>query len=359
VTPGQPSNDAPDATHRIDAIDGLRFLAAIAVLLFHFAFRAWNTTAPGVLGYPVLSGIAQYGYLGVDLFFMISGFVILMSAGHGVPRKFVRSRFLRLYPAYWACVALTFAWLALKPDASPPATTTLLANLTMLQSFLGYPSLDGSYWTLAVELQFYALILLVLWCRQLQRIDLVLAAWLTLAIAADRVPALNAASGALALSWCHYFVAGAISFRIRSAGLTPLRAALFGLALLQALRKGLWYMQLKERLTGTPYEPLVVLALIVLFFGIFAWFAFGGGRARLAGLAYPGALTYPIYLIHGAIGSDLLMLAVAGGLNRWLALIGTGVLTLLAADTILRRIERPLTGALRRLISPDARRAVQ
>ena len=346
ATPHPPA-DSP-AIDRIDAIDGLRFVAAMAVLLFHFAFRTWNATTPGVTGFPVLGAIAQYGYLGVDLFFMISGFVILMSAGHGIPGKFVRSRFLRLYPAYWACVALTFAWLCLKPHAVPPTGLALLANLTMLQSMVGVQNLDGSYWTLAVELQFYTLIFAVLALRQLKRIDWILAGWLALAIAADRIPVLGSVSAALALNWCHYFVAGAICFRIRSTGLTPLRVALLVFALLQALRKGLWYMALKGRLTGVPYEPLIALAAITLFFALFLWLAHGGGRARLPGLTYPGALTYPLYLIHGAIGTDLLWMATQAGANRWIALACVTTLMLLTAHIVLRYVEGPLSRALKR-----------
>ncbi|MCX9154726.1 acyltransferase [Niveibacterium sp. 24ML] len=341
----------PSADDRIDAIDGLRFIAAISVLMFHFAFRCWNANSPGVMAYPILSGIAQYGYLGVDLFFMISGFVILMSAGHGEPRKFVRSRFLRLYPAYWACVALTFIWLSLAATGNPPGALQLAANLTMLQSLFAVPDLDGSYWTLAVELQFYALIFVVLLLRQLPRIDLVLAAWLALALVADRIPALGALSGALALKWCHYFVAGAICFRIRSAGLTPLRAAILALAFLQALRKGLWYMDLKERLTAVPYEPIVVLVAICVFFTVFLWLARGGGPKRIAGLAYPGALTYPLYLIHGEIGTDLLMMLADRGVNRWLALVAITALMLGAAHLILRRVEGPLSHTLKRWLA--------
>lgn len=90
---------------RVGILDGMRFCAAMVVLLFHFAFRSWTSAdIPTVVNYGLLGDISKYGYLGVDLFFMISGFVILMSAEGRTATAFVRSRAIRLYPAYWFSV---------------------------------------------------------------------------------------------------------------------------------------------------------------------------------------------------------------------------------------------------------------
>lgn len=58
--------------------------------------------------YPLLAQPAKYGYLGVELFFMISGFVILMTASNNSLKRFFISRAVRLYPAFWVCCTITF-----------------------------------------------------------------------------------------------------------------------------------------------------------------------------------------------------------------------------------------------------------
>ena len=81
---------------RVNEIDLLRFIAALAVVFFHYTFRGYAADAMTIMPYPLLAPFSKYGYLGVELFFMISGFVILMTAANGSLRKFVVSRFVRL-----------------------------------------------------------------------------------------------------------------------------------------------------------------------------------------------------------------------------------------------------------------------
>ena len=102
------------------------------------------------------------GITGVDLFFIISGFVISMSI-HNVSTwiQFVINRVSRLYPTYWACVTFTFllimGYSIIKADAIQWAH--YLGNLTMFQYYLGIADLDVSYWTMIVEMNFYIFIL--------------------------------------------------------------------------------------------------------------------------------------------------------------------------------------------------------
>jgi peptidoglycan/LPS O-acetylase OafA/YrhL len=341
---------------RDDLLDGLRFFAALAVLFYHYAFRAWNEDRPGHMEYSLLGPLAQYGYLGVDLFFMISGFVILMSAARGGPGNFVLSRVVRLYPAYWCCVLLSFAFLAWWHRGTLLARplSDLLPNLSMLQSFFGVRHIDGVYWTLVVELHFYALILLVLLCRQMKRIDAVLAIWLLAALAVDHWPAALRELGRLIQSdWCHYFIAGAVAYRIRQAGPSALRWTLFGVAYVQAARHAHWYMDLKERLTQLPHNPWVVQTAVALTFLLFLLLALDRLRVQQPAMRRLGALTYPLYLIHGAIGGTLLVHAVqVWGWPRGLALAVVTAAALLAAWIIQTRVERPMAPRLRSFLAP-------
>jgi peptidoglycan/LPS O-acetylase OafA/YrhL len=102
----------------------------------------------------------MFGVYGVRLFFVISGFVILMSAWGRSPGAFASSRIARLYPAYWASVIL-LGGLALGGLITDhrPTFTEFLANLTMMQTGLRIRDLEIVYWTLWPELVFYVLMM--------------------------------------------------------------------------------------------------------------------------------------------------------------------------------------------------------
>src|SRR6202042_1441609 len=96
------------------------------------------------------------GKFGVALFFLISGYIIPNSLGATGDRvgRFCISRFFRLYPLYWIATAagIFLPWPHLADTFAPAA---ILANLTMLQGYMGQPDIVGSAWTLQIELTFY------------------------------------------------------------------------------------------------------------------------------------------------------------------------------------------------------------
>lgn len=129
----------------------------------------------------------RYGVYGVHLFFLVSGYVILMSAER-VKRAsdFVVTRFARLFPVYWIAVTWSILIaLALEPVDVAQTWRDRLLNYTMLQRWIGAANVDSVYWTLAIEIQFYALVfVLLLLTRCRLKAPWVLsasAAWLALA----------------------------------------------------------------------------------------------------------------------------------------------------------------------------------
>jgi peptidoglycan/LPS O-acetylase OafA/YrhL len=145
---------------RLAALDALRFLAAAAVVLYHFTGR--TTSAWGEGQAERLGGVGRwtgFGSLGPELFFVISGFVILMTAWGRPTAQMVASRVARLYPAYWVAVLATGALLLLVwPEGKAVTPHQVMVNLTMLQSAVGVDHVDGVYWTLWTELRFYLLL---------------------------------------------------------------------------------------------------------------------------------------------------------------------------------------------------------
>ena len=163
-------------SRRLSQVDALRGLAALAVVFFHFTTRFTELYLPDYR--PSLS--ATYGYFGVNLFFIVSGFVIFMTLERTAkPMDFVVSRFSRLFPTYWAGILLTFCithWLGLPGKLVEfwPA----IANFLMIHSIFGVPHVDGVYWTLEVELLFYTGMFLLYRLRWLGQIHWVLLAML-------------------------------------------------------------------------------------------------------------------------------------------------------------------------------------
>jgi len=168
VTRDEPTAQLND--RRMPALDGVRGLAILLVMLLHFTDR----TPAGDLANRVYVQIADIGWIGVDLFFVLSGFLItsLLLDAKGAPhyfRDFWARRVLRIFPAYYACL---FFWLIIAPLLLQPESVfsrNALAELHQSQAwFWSYLSnwkigLDGEwtalgtsvYWSLAIEEQFY------------------------------------------------------------------------------------------------------------------------------------------------------------------------------------------------------------
>ncbi len=151
--------EIPTERHsRYVQLDALRGIAALMVVYAHCVeFRIGSEPASAkYLVYHFLN----WGRVGVAAFFCISGFVIPYSFGKSArpARAFVISRIARLYPAYWCSIlAAVIAGYAMRRPGIP--VTTILANATMLQQFMGQPDVLGVYWTLVIELAFYTLCL--------------------------------------------------------------------------------------------------------------------------------------------------------------------------------------------------------
>lgn len=266
---------------RMHALDGLRGLAALGVVAYHY-----------------LDTPAYYGLLGVELFFVISGFVILMTLERVRSlSQFAMGRACRLYPAYWLSVAA--AGLFLWATNQTPGQTVLI-NATMLQAFLYAPNLISPYWTLAYELVFYAAMAIVFAAKRLRNIDVVAVAWLALMILVRSLMLLTGHGFRLYNDWMvqsllmpqfgHLFIAGMMLYRINTGRATILTRVALVLSVLYSLF---------GRSDWAHIGPLLYFSVNAAF--VVAVWAASTGRARALAtplLAELGVCSYSLYLLH-------------------------------------------------------------
>lgn len=318
---------------RLSQVDSLRGLAALAVILFHFTTRFVDLYRPG-LDLPVAF---PYGHFGVNLFFIVSGFVIFMTLENTTrPMDFVVSRFSRLFPSYWSAIILTFGvthWLGLPGklvDLSPA-----LANFFMMHSIFGVPHVDGVYWTLEVEMLFYTGMFLLFRLRWLGHIHWVLLAGLML-----RLIYVGMANWfAIDLPW--------IAFRLLILQFIPwfaLCICVYQLSLRQhhpSNRRSLFTAAMAVLTLAIAESPLAGAIAFV-----FSTLVYGAAMGRLRWLnsglfLWLGSISYPLYLIHENIGWSIQLQALARGVPFYLTVLMVLAVSLALATAMTRWIEKP------------------
>jgi len=343
---------------RLPVLDGLRLCAALGVVAYHYtAFdtgvrRAWGDHPAKV--FPGLSAVTAYGWLGVELFFLISGFVICMSCWGKDAGAFFRSRVTRLFPAYWAGVIVTFVVVALwstEYRRTPYLDAAL--NLTMLQRPLGAASVDGVYWTLWVESCFYFLFAFVVWKGlTLQRVTAFCYLWLVASVIA--VPAKTPLFTAIVQpAWSPYFIAGIALYLIHRFGSDLTRWGLVAVCFLMcAYAVHDLTIQVGKTAVHRPLPVWPAVLLIAVFFAMVSCVALGWlSRIRWRWLTTAGLLTYPLYLIH-ELNGWVLIHALRDHFPRYLTLAIVLATVLVGAWLVHRLVERPLAGLLRAGLAP-------
>jgi peptidoglycan/LPS O-acetylase OafA/YrhL len=342
---------------RLNEMDLLRFLAAIAVVFFHYAFRGYAKGDMSAMPYPILAEAAKYGYLGVELFFMISGFVILMTASSNNLKAFFISRAVRLCPAFWVCCTLTFLiTLAIGQPRFTADFYQYLVNMTFLGEIVGVAPIDGVYWSLFVEIKFYLMISILLGLKKIEKIERFLVLWLVVSATAE-VFVFEKLRSLLVTDYAAYFIAGATFYLIWAKGFTTARILLLLGALALACFTAMAWAESIESKYSTDYDPLIIGGIIILFFVTFLLIVTHKtaaiGRLNWAAL---GALTYPLYLLHQMIGFMIFNIAYPA-INPHLLLWGTLTLMIGASWLIHKKIETPIARLMKRSLSFSFHRA--
>jgi len=316
-------------TGRYEELDSLRGIAALFVLFFHYTLHRPEAN----LGF-------RFGVTGVDLFFMISGFVIFMTLKKiNQSSDFIISRVSRLYPTYWACVTLTFILICINPlNNTPVDYKQYLFNLTMFQYYFRIRNIDGPYWTLLIEMVFYISILLVFHFKIMRYLKLmgvivcITAAALCFYFNQNKVVEKIFWVFPL-LSFLPLFFAGIIFYDIYT-----LKEKLLQNYLLIALclvSQTILFPKGRSTDYITNFEYFIIL---VIYFSIFILFV----HHKLKFIVNPvtiflGKISYAVYLIHQYISTKLIIPYLTDKLhiNFWIASLFVALPVVLLLSTLI------------------------
>jgi peptidoglycan/LPS O-acetylase OafA/YrhL len=330
--------DTPRPRERIWGLDILRGLAAVAVLAFHY------TTRFGIVfGHPAAPPFSvPWGEHGVEVFFVISGFAIELSLeSRRTAGDFLMSRALRLYPTFWAALAVTFTVVGVFGLPERVATSRdAVLNVSMIPASLGAQAVDAVYWTLERELRFYGLVLLLLsfglrWYSV--HALLVTVAVQTVGAVSHSVP--HWISDVLNANWAHLFACGALLARLHR---SP-RWTTFGF---------LAACLLSSRLIGrVPFAHATVAVALV-------WIATRPfGAAWMRPLIFLGKISYPLYLSHQYVGYVVMRALYGRGAPPSVAIASACAVGLAIATALHFLVERRCVELLRRPLARPHERA--
>lgn len=324
---------------RFAELDAIRGIAAFGVVLFHATMFVTQMRDYG--DFPFHFAIGRWG---VNLFFVVSGFVIYYTLERcRTLGDFAFSRFSRLYPTYWA--ALILGALSCFVFDKPLWLTGYAINTTMLQRFVGVGDVDMVFWTLSVELMFYVWMGLVFAAGWLARIVTISLVWLAASaiwsLTREHLPGF--VNTFLILEHIPYFIGGMMFMRIQRDGwrreyLVVLAAAV-GVATMIAGVTGLAVSSVVFACGGLAVSG----ALIFLATPVLLWL---------------GAISYALYVTHYQIGWRTL---------EWLHDVGVPTVvsvplvianSLLIASAVTYWVERPAIKWLRERRRPALQSAI-
>lgn len=349
---------SPDPAHRAWPLDILRILAALLVLVQHWSIVGLSD----VFDSQIATSIFSYGFLGVDLFFFISGIVITRSALSSSARKFTVSRFARLAPAYLVILLISIPVGIFTKDMRYEASS-IFSSLTFSE-FVTQPPEDDllilDSWTLWIEIQFYftiALILLIfgLWqlvSRSNEKLTLsifkvIFSIWLgfiALNAAGDSgVPTLLTLGG-----FATAFICGGLFGTVTNWN------SLIRLSPILLLATTLMFYGFYNRSLNSPNEiggldlqsshVLVSVVLVALcLIGVLAGLLVSPLPIRAAKVITILALaTYPLYLMHQELGNRAILKLTEWGVPVTFSVLMTFVGSVAFSIYISMRIEPPL-----------------
>lgn len=296
---------SPLPQNHLPALDLLRLFAALGVVLFHYAYRGARAEDLTTVFLPAFEPVAKYGWFGVQLFFVISGFVIARSAIGRTAIQFGIARAGRLWPAFMVCMTITFLFTHFL--GAPRFGTSLprwLANSTMIAPAFRQPFMDGAYWSIVIEITFYGWLALFIALGQFpKRLDDIVLGWLAIALINEALIHSSIMRHLFMTEYAGFFSAG-ILLADMAAGRRGWQAPfLIVVSTVIACSEALVGGGETALHYSTEIKPALMIGLTVLSIALVAL------ASRIRSLPLPmglllalGGLTYPLYLLHQHVG---------------------------------------------------------
>lgn len=316
--------------NRILELDALRGLAALSVVLYHYTTRYFKLFDPKFENYFEFN----YGNMGVELFFILSGYVIFMSLNRTKnPIEFLYKRFLRLYPVYWICMIITFICVkSVGLEGREVSFSDFLVNFSMLQFGILIPSVDGVYWSLFHELMFYCLMALLINLIKGRHLNYFIICWLLLSII-NHFYQIKVISVLLNLVYAPLFAAGICFYKLSINQNSKSNILMITFCFLS-------YMLVSEaHLDRWLYE-------VVIIFGFFIIFYLNSiGKIKFLAvkpLIFLGKISYALYLIHQNIGYIILNYVYEHVMHNQILILVPISFSIILASIITIYLEKPL-----------------
>lgn len=317
-------------------LDAIRGLAAIAVVFYHYTFRYPKLFPNNFESHYQFS----YGNLGVELFFILSGFVIFMSIQKvKSPFEFLTKRFIRLYPTYWIAMIFTFLIVSIFGLAGKEVTINeFLINTTMLQYGLQIPSVDGVYWSLFHELMFYFLMAALFRFIKTKYLILFSLLWLTMSLG-NYFFHLKGISLLLNLTYTPLFLGGIYFYKLTVEEKSRVNI------IFPIICYIVYFIIIDAKIDRIFTERLIILGFFILFYlNAFNALKF----IAIKPLIFLGNISYALYLVHQNMGYIVLnKLYTYFGTYQILIFIPI-VLSIVVAYCITEYLEKPIGKYLRK-----------
>ena len=315
---------------RIIELDVLRGIAALGVVLFHFTTKYHHEYGHDDLGFSF-----NYGYFGVDLFFMISGYVIYMSISRvKTAFKFFWARFSRLFPVYWAGIIITFTAVSIFGlSGRVVSIKSFLFNFTMLQDLFQIPSVDGAYWSLLPELMFYILMGVIIHFKLIKQIQIVNLIWLSLILIHQFIPFPEIIQSLFNINYGTLFISGISFYSLKHKPTNYNKYLNFTVMIAAWLISYFIHHSMISFMVITAFN----LIFIVLHFNLLNFI-------KIKPLIFFGIISYPFYIVNQNI-AYILMNKME--LNFWVEILISITFTIAIAASVHFFIEKPSLKYLR------------
>ena len=276
---------------RIKELDVFRGFAALAVVFYHY------TTRYNELFNEQSSWQFAYGWLGVPVFFILSGFVIYLTVDKSKSAiDFLKKRFIRLYPTYWLCLLITLGVECFSGIfRGNPTWKDILMNFTMFQQFFNFKHVDGAYWSLLPELLFYGLMAFLMKIKKVRSYYLYNAILLIVGMTHLVLP-LPIIGKVLSIHYILLFMIGIAFYRIYNQINTRWDYAFIIINYIIGTK--LYFIEHQSLSLKLLY---IAFGLIIFLYYLFVkgYFAF---LAKFRVFIFFGNISYALYLIHQNIG---------------------------------------------------------